>query len=52
MEINTSMPVNNVTMIDLNVTDTDKNGLFGFWAEEPKYYTQQPQSHIVEWSFD
>lgn len=38
MAINSSMPVNMVHNIELNVNDTDTNGLFGFWAEEPKYY--------------
>jgi hypothetical protein len=38
MNINQSMPVNNVTMLQLNVTDVDTNGLFGFWAEEPFYF--------------
>lgn len=42
MNINQSMPVNNVTMLQLNITDVDKNGLFGFWAEEPFYFGEKP----------
>jgi hypothetical protein len=38
MAINSSMPVNMVQRIELNVTDTDEKGLFGFWAEEPFVY--------------
>lgn len=40
MAINMSMPVDLVKRMSLDINDTDKNGLFGFWGAEPFYYQQ------------